>query len=117
MAALRELQEFECSDDEADVTPYPQQPVYTSGLAATPPTDEDDFFEEFPEAGLSRQHESTPGNTDWEAQAEQLSRYIVQPGSYGQRRLRSVWGNRFDAFRREELRQEYIERPFLLGLY
>lgn len=74
------------------------------------PAGEDDWYEEFSTAGLLRQHERPQRKVvDWQKFAQNAGHDLAQPGSHGQRRQRSVWGNRFDAFRRDILSQEYVQ--------
>lgn len=106
MAAFRELQALEISDGtNHDV-------MLNAGVEDdnNNNNDSDDgFFEEFHHfvhTPLQRDDANGLTNTQWAKQLRELSSSIVQPGSYTQRRFVSIWGTRFDEFRKDILEQK-----------
>ena len=69
---------------------------------------DDDYYEEFPDAGLSRQHPSGVDAAQLLRDVNKSVKQLVQPATYGTRYQRSMWANRFQAFRQQNLRIAYV---------
>ena len=69
---------------------------------------DNDYYEDFPSAGLNRQHPSGVDTAQLLRDVDKSLKQLVQPGTYGTRYQRSMWVNRFQAFRQQTLRIEYV---------
>jgi hypothetical protein len=113
--AARELKAMFGFDEDGDIEQHMPATADLPCLPSEIPQYEE-FFEKFPDAALSQQYAIAPGDAArYMARANEASRRTVQSASYAHRHLRSMWGNRFDHFRKEQLKQKYVDSA-LLGL-